>query len=68
MVEGWWVSSACLAASVCLGLVVWLILRDRRKRWARREERKQQVLDETRRMTDDPELRKDIDSMSREKE
>jgi hypothetical protein len=66
MIEGWWVSWACLGASVCLGLVVWLILRDRRRRFAQREARKKHFLDETRRMTDDPNIRKDIDSIRRE--
>ena len=66
MIEGWWVSFACLGASLCVGLVVWLILRDRRKRWLRREARKKRFLDETRRMTDDPDLRNEIDRMRRE--
>jgi hypothetical protein len=68
MVEGWWVSFACLGASVCIGVVVLLILRDRRNRFAQREERKRRFLEETRRMTDDPELREDIDRMRREEE
>ena len=65
MIEGLWASILCSVVSICLGILVWMFLRDKQKRQGKKEEAKRRFLEETRRTTQDPEILEGLEKLAR---
>jgi len=66
MPEGWPISFICLGLSLSIGLLVWLLLRDRRRRIEERRERALRVLRESRAEQDEQASKKVAEELARQ--
>ncbi|HUT24139.1 MAG TPA: hypothetical protein VM492_07350 [Sumerlaeia bacterium] len=66
MPEGWPISFICLGLSLSIGLLVWVLLRDRRRRIEERRERALRVLRESRGEQDEQASEKVAEELARQ--